>query len=396
MSDLRSIDLSRLLKDRSLTRLAILVVALLVAFSAASPNFLTVLNFQSMGFQVAEIGILSLAMTVSMLTGGIDLSIVSVANICAITTAKLFAATHAAEATGGRATLLMIGCVLGGLAVGTLGGVVNGLLVTRLGITPILATLGTLQLYNGIAIVWTGGAALYGFPDAFLNVGSFYVARVPIPVIILVAAALATGLFINKTGLGLRVRLVGANPTAASYTGLNNDRVLMATYMTSALLASVAGIVISARSASANADYGVSYILLTIVIAVLGGVNYMGGYGTVTGVVLAAFALQFVGSGLNMLGMNQFLYNVAQGIILIGAMALNVVLDRRQAARAPDHRRGLSALRRRQPQPAQGTPEAAASEPLLAEPRTHAATPTHQDTTTDAPAHASPRPPEES
>jgi uncharacterized membrane protein YccC len=166
--------------------------------------------------------------------------------------------------------------------------------------------------------------------------------------------------------------------------------------MTSALLASVAGVVISARSASANADYGVSYILLTIVIAVLGGVNYMGGYGTVTGVVLAAFALQFVGSGLNMLGMNQFLYNVAQGIILIGAMALNVVLDRRQAARAPDHRRGLSALRRRQPQPAQGTPEAAASEPLLAEPRTHAATPTHQDTTTDAPAHASPRPPEES
>jgi simple sugar transport system permease protein len=395
MSDLRSIDLSRLLKDRSLTRLAILVVALLVAFSLASPNFLTVLNFQSMGFQVAEIGILSLAMTVSMLTGGIDLSIVSVANICAITTAKLFAATHATEATGGRAALLMIGCVLGGLAVGTLGGVVNGLLVTRLGITPILATLGTLQLYNGIAIVWTGGAALYGFPDAFLNVGSFYIARVPIPVIVLVAAALATGLFINKTGLGLRVRLVGANPTAASYTGLNNDRVLMATYMTSALLASVAGIVISARSASANADYGVSYILLTIVIAVLGGVNYMGGYGTVTGVVLAAFALQFVGSGLNMLGMNQFLYNVAQGVILIGAMALNVVLDRRQAARAPGRRRGLGGVCH--PQPAPGASRGvAASEPFPDEPGTPAATSTRQGTTTDTAAHASPRPPEES
>ncbi len=338
MSTLRRFDASRLLQDRSLTRLAVLVVALVAGFSLASPNFLTVLNFQSMGFQVAEIGILSLAILLSMLTGGIDLSIVSVANICAITTAKMFAATGAAGATGSRATMLMLLSVAVGLAAGTLCGVLNGLLVTRVGITPILATLGTLQLLNGVAIIWTGGAALYGFPDSFLNVGSFYVARIPIPVIVLVVAALATAVFVNRTGMGLRLRLVGANPTAAKYSGLNNDRVLMSTYVGSALLASVAGIVISARSASANADYGASYVLLAIVIVVLGGVNPMGGYGTVLGVVLAAFALQFVASGLNMLGMNQFLYNVAQGLILIGAMALNVILDRRRAARGPTRR----------------------------------------------------------
>ncbi len=385
MSDLRNLDLSRLLKDRSLSRLALLVVLLLVSFSLASPNFLTVLNFQSMGFQVAEIGILSLAITLSMLTGGIDLSIVSTANLCAITTAKMFAATGAAGATGSKGTLLMVLCVVAGMAVGTVGGVLNGLLVTRVGITPILATLGTLQLYNGIAIIWTGGAALYGFPDAFLNLGSFYVARIPIPVVILVVAALGTAVFVNRTGLGLRLRLVGANPTAASYSGLNNNRVLMSTYVASALLASIAGIVISARSASANADYGASYVLLAIVIAVLGGVNPMGGYGTVTGVVLAAFALQFVASGLNMLGANQFLYNVAQGIILIGAMALNVVLDRRHAARDPRRRRRRGGPFSPEPLPATGVGDAPAGAGVTATISTH-----------DVPAGPTSRPPEES
>jgi len=338
MTALRRLDFSRLLHDRSLTRLAVLVIALVVGFSLANPNFLTVLNFQSMGFQVAEIGILSLAILLSMLTGGIDLSIVSVASICAITTAKMFSATGAADATGSRGMLLVVFSCAVGLAAGTSCGVLNGLLITRVGITPILATLGTLQLLNGIAIIWTGGAALYGFPDSFLNIGSFYVGRVPIPVIVLIVAALGTAVFVNRTSMGLRLRLVGANPTAATYSGLNNDRVLMSTYVGSALLASVAGIVISARSASANADYGASYVLLAIVIVVLGGVNPMGGYGTVLGVILAAFALQSVASGLNMLGMNQFLYNVAQGVILIGAMSVNVVLDRRRSAQGPTRR----------------------------------------------------------
>jgi ABC-type branched-subunit amino acid transport system permease subunit len=97
----------------------------------------------------------------------------------------------------------------------------------------------------------------------------------------------------------------------------------MMTYIGSALLASLAGVVIAARSASANADYGASYVLLAIVIVVLGGVKYSGGYGTVTGVVLSAFVLQFVSSGFNQIGLNNFIYNIAQGCILIGVMALS-------------------------------------------------------------------------
>jgi simple sugar transport system permease protein len=325
MTDLTERYVHRMLAERSLVRLAALAFLVVVVFSLASDNFLTVINFQSMGFQVAEVGLLSLAVMLSMLTGGIDLSIVSVATIAGLTAAELFKSQDAASATGGQALAMTVGFSLVGLAAGTACGVLNGLLITRLGVTPILATLGTLQLLNGIAIIWTGGKAVYGMPNEFLNLGSGFIARVPAPVVILLVAGVATAVFINRTGIGLRLKLVGANPTAARYSGLGNDRVIMMTYIASAFLSSIAGVVIASRSASANADYGASYVLLTIVIVVLGGVNYMGGSGTVTGVVLAAFVLQFVSSGFNQVGFNNFLYNIAQGAILIGVMGLNTL-----------------------------------------------------------------------
>ncbi len=328
MSEMAERMVHRMLAERNLVRLAVFAILIVVGFSIVSENFLTVINFQSMGFQVAEVGLLSLAVMLSMLTGGIDLSIVSVANIAALVTAELFKSQHAASATGGQALVMTVGFILVGVAAGTACGVLNGLLITKVRITPILATLGTLQLLNGIAIIWTGGQAIYGMPEQFLNLGTGFVAGVPVPVVVLMLAAIATAIFINRTGIGLRLKLVGANPTAARYSGLNNDRVLMMTYVSSALLSSIAGVVIAARSASANADYGASYVLLAIVIVVLGGVNYAGGYGTVTGVVLSAFVLQFVSSGFNQVGFNNFLYNIAQGAILIGVMALNTLSTR--------------------------------------------------------------------
>ena len=325
MSDMSERVVGRMLAERSLVRLAVFAVLVVVLFSVASNNFLTLLNFQSMGFQVAEVGLLSLAIMLSMLTGGIDLSIVSVANIAALVAAELFKSQNAAGATGGKALAMTVGFILVGLAAGTACGALNGLLITKLRITPILATLGTLQLLNGVAVIWTGGQAVYGMPEQFLNIGTGYVGRIPVPVIILFVAAIAIAVFVNRTGIGLRLKLVGANPTTARYSGLDNDRVLMMTYISSALLASIAGVVIASRTASANADYGASYVLLAIVIVVLGGVNYAGGYGTVTGVVLSAFVLQFVSSGFNQVGFNNFLYNIAEGCILIGVMALNTL-----------------------------------------------------------------------
>jgi simple sugar transport system permease protein len=328
MNDMPARVLRRMLAERSLVRLAVLTLAVLIVFSLVSSTYFTVINFQSMGFQVAEVGLLSLAVMLAMLTGGIDLSIISVANIAGIVTAQLFKSTGAATAEPGQAFGMTVGFILIGLFAGTVCGVLNGLLITRLRITPILATLGTLQLLNGIAIIWTGGQAVYGMPNVFLNIGIASIGLVPVPVLVLLTAAVGTAVFVNRTGMGLRLRLIGANPTAARYSGLNNDRVLMVTYVASAFLSSLAGIIIAARSASANADYGVSYLLLAIVIVVLGGVNPMGGYGTVTGVVLSAFVLQMVSSGFNMVGYSSFAYQIAQGAILIGVMSLSALARR--------------------------------------------------------------------
>jgi simple sugar transport system permease protein len=314
----------RLVPDASVLRLFALAVLVLVVFSLASADFPTLINFQSMGLQVTEVGLLSLAVMVSMLTAGIDLSIVAIANIAALVTAQLFA-HHGGVDAGAEQTVLY---VLAGVAAGTACGLLNGVLIAKLRITPILATLGTMQLLNGLAIAWTGGKAIYGMPNAFLEIGNGYVGSVPIPVLVLLTGALLTAIFINRTGRGLRIQLLGANEVAARYSGLRNDRVLFATYLVSACLASLAGIVIAARSASASPDYGASYVLLAIVIVVLAGVNPLGGFGTVTGVVLAAFTLQMVNTGFNQVGFNAFLYQIAQGVILIGALGLSMLSER--------------------------------------------------------------------
>jgi simple sugar transport system permease protein len=316
---------------RSLSRLLALALAVLVGFSVLSPDiFFSVVNFQTIAFTVPEIGLLSLAIMVAMLTGGIDLSIVSVANLTALTTATLFVTVGGAEATGGQAVLLTVLFVAAGLLVALLAGLVNGFLVAVVGVTPILATLGTMQLYNGLAIAWTGGEALYGMPEAFLAIGINTVALVPVSFVTLVLIAVALAVLLNRSPLGTKLRLVGANPTAARFSGIHNRRVLLATYVVTGLLAGLAGVIIASRSASASPDYGSSYLLLAIVVAVLGGTNPFGGFGTVLGVVLATVTLEMVSSGFNIMRLSPFEYTIAQGLILVWVMVLDAVRTRRR------------------------------------------------------------------
>ena len=321
-------------RERGLTRLVVFATAVFIVFSVLSPEiFFSVINFQTIAFSVPEIGLLGLAVMVAMLTGGIDLSIVSIANLTALTTATLYAAFDATDATGGQAILYTVAFVAAGLLVAVVAGAFNGLLVAVVGVTPILATLGTMQLYNGLAIVWTGGENLYGMPDAFLELGIGTVAGIPISFIVFAIIAAALAVLVKRSPLGTRLRLVGANPTASRFSGIDNRRVLLTTYIVTGLLAGTAGVIIASRSASASADYGSSYILLAIVIAVLGGTNPYGGSGTVLGVVLATAILQMVSSGFNIMRLSPFLYTIAQGVILIGIMVMDV-RNRRRSARA--------------------------------------------------------------
>ena len=318
-----------LLADRKITQLMAITFGTLLIFSILSPNiFFSPNNFKSMSYQVPEIAILSIAVMLSMLTGGIDLSIVSISNAAALVAAWVMR-SHS-DSTGSESLMwIIIACVLG-IVVGLIAGGINSILVAKLDVTPILATLATMTLFNGIAIGMTDGVSVSGLPEAFMRVGNGTFFGIPTPFILMIIIAGAVGVWINRTTLGLKVFLVGTNRKAAQYSVMGDRKVIAWVYLVSGFLSALAGLIIASRTSAASPDFGSSYILLAIVIVVLGGVNPMGGFGTVTGVILATVVLQMVASGFNALRFSQFFYLAAQGGVLIFVMILNVALERRR------------------------------------------------------------------
>jgi simple sugar transport system permease protein len=291
-------------------------------------------NFQSMAFQLPELGVLSLAMMITMLTAGINLSIISTANLTGIVIAMILTSGQSADAAGNPTTGVIVLALLAGLATAALIGLLNGYLIAALEVSPILATLGTMILLNGLAIVLTRGYVLSGFPESIRFIGNGMVAGVPMPLIIFLLLAGLMALILNRTPLGTKIYLIGSNPVATFFSGVNNRQVLMRTYLISGLYAGMAGIIMISRFNSAKADYGKSYLLMTVLASVLGGVSAAGGFGKVSGLVIALIILQVVSSGFNLMGMNPFLTVALWGTILILVMVVKFLLEQRAQKRA--------------------------------------------------------------
>jgi simple sugar transport system permease protein len=318
MKGLQSID----------SRLAILVLAaILIAgtLGVIRPDtFLSALNINSMLLQSSVIGLLSLAVAVTMLTGGIDLSINATANLTSIVVAILLSAVTPAE--GSIATTLAIAALalVVGLLIGCGCGLFNGFLIAVLGYSPILATLGTMTLFVGIGTVLTGGNTLFGI-SAFAMIGRGAVFGVPLPAIIFLLAALVLSLALEARRFGFYLYLYGANESAASFSGINARRLILKVYAVSGVLSAIAGLINLGVTNSANVDFGTSYVLLAILISVLGGISPSGGAGRIVGVVLSVFILQFLSTGLNLVfqssGSN-FLKEFAWGATLLVVLAI--------------------------------------------------------------------------
>ena len=318
-----------LLADRKVTQLMVITAVTFIFFSTVSKEiFFTSANFKSMSYQIPEIAILSIAVMLSMLTGGIDLSIVAISNAAALSAAWIMT-SKMGDATTLSTSWIVIACLIGTL-IGVAAGGINSLIIARLNVTPILATLATGTLFNGIAIGITNGESVSGLPESFMRVGNGTFYGIPTPFVLMVIIALAVGFFINRTTLGLKVFLVGTNRKAAQYSVIGDRKVIAWIYLISGFLSSLAGLIIASRTSAASPDFGSSYILLAIVVVVLGGINPNGGFGTVTGVILATAVLQMVSSGFNALRFDQFFYLAAQGAVLVFVMILNVVLERRR------------------------------------------------------------------
>jgi len=310
--------------------LMVLVGVLILMGLLNGANFMNPGNIQSMAYQMPELGILSLAMMITMLTSGINLSIIATANLSGIVMAIVLTATIPPESTGPGGIGLVLLAILAGFVVAGLIGLLNGYLIASLDISPILATLGTMILVSGFAIVLTKGYVLSGFPPAMVAIGNSDILGIPVPILIFAACAGIMSVILKNTPLGARIYLLGSNPTACFFSGVDNRAVIIRTYLISGLYSGLAAVIMISRFNSAKADYGESYLLLTVLASVLGGVSATGGFGAVSGLVVALIILQMISSGLNLMGVNNFLTIALWGAVLILVMVIKHLIDRYQ------------------------------------------------------------------
>lgn len=291
------------------------------AFVIAGPaSFSSLANLQSMLLQASVVGILALAVGVTLLSGGIDLSVNAVANLSAIAASLVM--TVLAETTGALpATLLG---VLAGFVTATLCGALNGVLIAYLRCTPILATLGSMMVFVGIGTVITRGDTFFGI-KLWAGFARAPVLGVPVAALVFLLLAATLSVLIVRTLGGQRIMLVGTNARAARFSGIPITQVLLRTYVTSGFLAGVAGLLSLSISNSVNVDFGSSYLLLAVLIAVLGGIAPEGGSGKLLGVVAAVLLLQVLSTGLNTVyqsSSSNFLKEFAWGVALLAVLAL--------------------------------------------------------------------------
>jgi simple sugar transport system permease protein len=285
-------------------------------------TFMDIYNLQSMAGQVPEIGLLAIGVMLAMCAGngGIDLSGIALANLSGVLSAVVAASLFAGSEQQAAFSLVFI---FGAILVGLLGGLFNGFLIARFNITPILCTLGTQMAFTGLAVVVSDGRAVtVGSPDLLSSIGNDTFFNVPISFLIFIAVATLVGAAVRYTPYGLWLMLMGTNPKAAYFAGFPKLRVTMATYALSGTLSGLAGVIIVARNVNVKFDYGSSYLLIAILIAVMAGVKPEGGYGRVVCVVLSAIALQLMSSLLNFGGLSNFVRDFAWGALLLTFLAV--------------------------------------------------------------------------
>jgi len=300
----------------NLRLLLVLVPLVLVLGALEGDKLFGLAGLRSMAFQLPELGLLALAMMIPMLSGGIDLSIISTANLCALAMAY-FVTVRLPFGHGAPGVLLLLGFALCSLVLAALVGLANGVMVAYLRVPPMLATLGTMTAVKGILIGLSHGSVLTGFPAPIVFIGQGSLGKLPVVMLLFLAIVVPLSVFINRTPLGRAIAMIGSNERATQFSGIDTRRSLLWVYLLSALLAAVAGFVMMARFNSANAAYGESYLLVAILAAVLGGVNPLGGFGKVSGVILSLVILQILSTASILLGLSQFITLAMWGAILL-------------------------------------------------------------------------------
>jgi simple sugar transport system permease protein len=294
------------------------LILVLVAFSIASPQFLTAANFDSIAFQLPELGLLTLAMLMPIISGGFNLAIIYTANMSGLTLAWVLMQYGGVNA---GVPAFMLGCVAA-ICVGALAGCLMGLVIAYVGAHPILVSLAMMIFLRGLGEYLTQGGDISGFPEFMNGIGHGYVLGIPVPMWLFLSAAVLWHILLTRTRHGFSVYMVGSNILAANYSGIHTKRTLTLIYTLSGAMCAIVGILMLSRFNSVRVGHGEALLLVTVLACFLGGVDPFGGFGRVVPVVLALVILQVLSSGLNLLGANQHLSTAVWGLFLIGVMIL--------------------------------------------------------------------------
>lgn len=306
--------------------LALLLIAEVAVFSVIGRNFRSTGNAFEIVRLGAEIGLLALALTPVIVTGGIDLSVGSLMGLSAVLFGKLWR----------DAQLPLAAAALGTLGIGALAGLLNGTLITRLRIPPLIVTLGSFSLFRGLAEGITSGTDNFtNFPASFLFLGQEYFFGV-IPAQLPLFAAVAVGyyLLLHRTAIGRGLYAIGYSPEGARHAGIPVERRLRLVYLLSGVVASLAAVLYVSHNGQAKADAGTGYELRAITAVVLGGTSIFGGRGTILGTLLGLFAIVVLQQGLLLSDGPGELAGILVGILLLTAIAANQLVTKIAARRA--------------------------------------------------------------
>lgn len=297
--------------------IALVLLCALLAF--LSPVFFTANNLLGVARAFSLTAIAAIGQTMVIITGGIDLSAGSIIGLSSLSTGLLLVAGWPS-----------VPAILAGLAVGTAFGACNGLLITRLGLPPFIATLGTLSIGRGLIYVITQGYPVTAPRDPLLlQIGQGYLGQVPMPVIIMIVVTIVATIFLSRSTLGRYIYAVGGNEEAARLAGINVNRVKMFVYTTSGFLASISGIILLSRLVSAQPTAGLGQELPVIAASIIGGTSLVGGEGTALGAVLGAAIVGVLENGIVLLGINTYAQQVVTGAAILLAVGLDIWRKRR-------------------------------------------------------------------
>lgn len=299
---------------RSYSGLILVILVVGIFMSIRSENFLTATNVLNVLRQISVYGILACGMAFSMMTAGIDLTVGATAGVCGAVVTKLVA-----ESGMPLIPAIIIGLLLGGLI-----GLICGIFIAETGIPPFIMTLGLQITLRGACYLICEGKPIGNIPENMLNLGLGSILGIPIPIFFMLGTFIIIGIILSKTSFGRSVYAVGGNYQAAHHSGINVKRVLMCAYMISGICAALAGVILSARNASAQPTAGTNFETEAIAACAMGGVSFSGGKGAVVGIFFGALLMGIINNGMNLLYISSYWQLVVKGMIIIAAVIYSI------------------------------------------------------------------------